>query len=204
MASYDKVMNNTLPFAQQNQNQVQANFQPMTLLPEFLFKDPQKLSITNNFDKSRKFSDSRSKSPAVRSKTPQRKTSKGKYSFDKQLGAYKDERDEYTNNEFMSFQSTKLNDPLLAPPDILKLIATNFKDDSFMPLIQSSEESVKLDLKQLFTSPSEDDNDQPQTSQFSSTVLMSTTCSEFVPTKIVEIVPTTAIECPKIAIENKN
>jgi hypothetical protein len=57
-------------------------------LPDFLFKDSQKLKITNNFDKSQKFRDaSRSKSPATGSKTPLRKTSKSKYSFDKQLGA---------------------------------------------------------------------------------------------------------------------
>ena len=64
----------------------------------------------------------------------------------------------------MSLLSTKPTDPLLAPPDILKLIATNFKDDSFMPLVTSSEESVKLNLKQLLTTP--EDDEQPETSEF--------------------------------------
>lgn len=49
-------------------------------------------------------------------------------------------------NESISSKENKINDPLLAPPDVFKLISNNFCNDSFMPMMYSSEESVKLNL----------------------------------------------------------
>jgi hypothetical protein len=139
-------------------NSMPANAKPENQLPEGLFKDPLKAQqlLANEYKPVVKEPD---RSPTPTRHVTQRSTTprSGKYSAERQLGggqpANMQAARKLAANDSPKTEPTVMAGSL-APPDMSKLIATEFfKEDSFANILQSPDEEVKLNLKELESSP---------------------------------------------------